>query len=211
MVAEIYNGDSKDNTETGLYFEMYGRGGNDTLSSNIMTTESVKFVELYGGTGDDNLNYYGSGQSKIRGQKGDDLLYGGISDDVIIGGKGNDYLYGGTGSDKLKGGKGSDNFVFNTTPYANNNIDKIVDFNTKDDFLHFSHSIYTSGYVGVGHMQQDYVRIGRHAKDSDDYFGYNPKKGIVWYDYNANEKGGFQEVAHVDKHLSITYYHFMFD
>ena len=207
MAGNIYDGNNKDNTVLGVYSEMYGKGGNDSLSSN----KSLVFVELYGGSGDDTLNYYGTAQSKIYGQKDSDILYGGNGDDVVFGGSGDDHLYGYAGNDKLKGGKGSDHFVFNTTPYAANNVDTIVDFNPKDDFLHFSHSVYTSGYVTVGHMQQDIVALGKHAKDDDDYFGYNEKKGIIWYDFNADKKGGFHEVAHVDKHLPITYYHFIFD
>ncbi|MEP0324461.1 calcium-binding protein [Bauldia litoralis] len=211
MADDIYVGNKKANIILGVYSEMYGKGGDDQLTSNSKNTVDAPYVKFKGGGGDDILNYYGAGQSKLRGQSGDDTLYGGIGDDVLIGNKGDDRLYGGLGEDRLKGGKGNDHFVFNSTPYSEGNLDTVVDFKPNADFLHFSRTIFTSGFEAIGHMPQNIVKIGKRAKDEDDYFGYHKKKGIVWYDYNGSEEGGHTEVAQLDKGLDITYYHFMFD
>ncbi len=50
----------------------------------------------------------GTGNEKLKGTTGDDLIDGGDGDDRIKGGKGNDCLHGGDGDDQVEGGKGDD-------------------------------------------------------------------------------------------------------
>ncbi|MCB1488027.1 MAG: hypothetical protein KDJ88_11290 [Bauldia sp.] len=228
MAGDIaYYGDANNNSEYGSYLTMYGYGGDDTLGSDGV---AVGFVKIYGGGDNDTLSYYGMGTAKLYGGKGNDWAGGGIYNDVIIGGKGRDtlvgdagddnlkggkggdWMFGGLGNDWMKGGKGPDHYGFNTTPDSQTNMDMIVDFSVKQDMLHFNHYVYTSGWQGTtGELSKKFFKLGKGAKDGNDYFGYNPKNGIVWYDYNANDPGGQEAVAKMDAHLNLTFHHFMFD
>ncbi|MEP0322236.1 calcium-binding protein [Bauldia litoralis] len=209
MVADIYTGDGNVDIADGSYLRMYGYGAGDTLGSNAI---AVGFVKIYGGNGADNLYYYGDGTAKLAGGKGGDWLYGGIHDDKLIGGKGGDWLFGGLGNDWLKGGKGPDHFGFNTIPDSKTNVDMIVDFEPKKDLLHFNSFVYTSGFDGTfGVIARANFNKGKGAEDSDDYFGYNPKNGKVWYDLNGNDPGGKETVAILEESLHIKYSHFHFD
>jgi Ca2+-binding RTX toxin-like protein len=76
---------------------------------------------LYGGTGND----------KIEGGAGDDFIYGDAGDDILI---------GGAGADLIVGGEGSDIFVF--TRSQNSSIDKIIDFQAKQDKIDVSDLLF---------------------------------------------------------------------
>lgn len=227
MSADIYYGDEFDNYGNGSYVEMYGYGGDDTLYSNRYETS---FIKLYGGDGDDQLDYYGSGKAqiyggngddmiygryerdKLYGDKGNDALYGFYGNDILNGGKGSDWLFGEYGNDKLKGGKGSDHFGFNTMANSQTNFDKIKDFETKKDYVHFNHYVYTSGWEGApGQLNKMYFVKGAKPKDSDDYYGYNSKKGILWYDSNGSDPGGFTKVAKLEDGLHFSHKMIMLD
>lgn len=64
-------------------------------------------LKLKGHSGD-NLLEGNSGKNKLVGGSGDDTLKGYASRDKLIGGKGDDKLIGGNGRDKLKGNAGDD-------------------------------------------------------------------------------------------------------
>ncbi|MCB1494470.1 MAG: hypothetical protein KDJ86_01685 [Bauldia sp.] len=229
MVADIatYIGDEKDNNESGSYMTMYGYDGNDQLSS---TLTAAGFVKIYGGDDNDTLAYYGMGQVKQIGGNGNDWAAGGAYDDVLNGGngkdflqgfdgndklkggKGGDWLFGGLGLDWMKGGKGKDHYGFNTTPDSKTNVDMIVDFNVKQDYLHFNHNVFMAGFDGtMGEIKKKYFALGKGPKDGNDYFGYNEKNGYVWTDQNGSDPGGFDKVAKLDAHLHLTFHNFMFD
>ena len=76
----------------GLYEEVNGLGGNDTL------TGGSTLDRLIGGDGNDSL----------IGNAGEDYLAGGAGNDTLLGGDGNDTLIAGTGTDSLDGGAGND-------------------------------------------------------------------------------------------------------
>ena len=227
MSADIYEGDQYDNNWYGSYTQMYGYGGNDTLGSNRYESG---FIKIYGGDGEDYLYYYGAGKSaiyggndndslygyyqrdKLFGDKGDDYLVGYDGNDVLNGGKGNDWLFGEYGNDKLIGGKGDDDFGFNTVPNSQTNFDKIKDFDTKHDYVHFNHFIYTNGWEGFpGQLNKMYFVKAAKPQDSDDFYGYNSKKGILWYDYNGSDPGGFVKVAKLEEGLKFSHKDIMLD
>ena len=54
---------------------------------------------------------------------------------------GNDKIYGKLGNDVLTGGEGKDIFVFDTKPNKKTNLDRISDFNVKDDTLWIDNSL----------------------------------------------------------------------
>lgn len=62
---------------------------------------------MSGKSGDDVLNG-GSGNDRLSGGSGDDVLNGGSGNDVLDGGSGDDVLNGGSGNDALEGSSGDD-------------------------------------------------------------------------------------------------------
>mgnify|MGYP000049699763 CR=1 FL=1 len=209
MAGDIYYGDDFPNNVANGFVEMYGYGGDDTLQSGGQVSG---FVKIYGGTGNDNLYYYGPGTAKLKGDDGNDLLSGSGSNDKLIGGKGSDWLFGNFGNDILKGGKGPDHFGFNTMPDSKNNLDDIRDFEVKKDLLHFNLFYYDLDGMGVpGKLNKSYFVIGKKPKDGNDFFGYDKKKGYIWYDSNANDPGGFNKVTEIDSGLNIKFKHIILE
>ncbi|MEM9213584.1 MAG: Calx-beta domain-containing protein [Cyanobacteria bacterium P01_F01_bin.150] len=107
-----------------------GNGGDDILNG------SGGSDRLFGNGGDDVLNGSG-GRDRLVGGGGNDLLNGGGGRDTLLGQGGEDRLTGGGGSDVLRGGGGSDIFVLE----AKAGIDRITDFNLKQDQLELSGSL----------------------------------------------------------------------
>lgn len=97
-----------------------GNGGADTLD---------------GGNGTDKLDG-GTGRDRLLGGNGSDTLYGGDGNDVLDGGNSPDDLYGGRGDDTLTGGNSPDEFYFG----ADWGHDRITDFDSKNEHLHFTPS-----------------------------------------------------------------------
>lgn len=93
--------------------------------------------KLHGGLGNDILMGF-EGLDKLYGDLGDDTLYGGSGKDTLRGGAGNDVLVGGSGKDTLIGGEGSDLFVFNAlaeSGYLKSGRDQIRDFKHGQDLV----------------------------------------------------------------------------
>lgn len=92
---------------------------------------------LSGGAGDDILYGY-NGNDVLQGGDDDDQLFGGSGNDRLQGGVGNDLLVGGSGIDTLTGGNGSDIFVFDTAAEAAygtdlGELERITDFTRGQD------------------------------------------------------------------------------
>ena len=111
-VSTSGRGTSKSDTINGSYQSnsINGKDGNDTIFGN-------------------------GGNDSLKGGDGRDKLYGGNGKDNLQGQDGNDVLFGGDGKDWLKGGDGRDAFAFDTALGANN-VDKIIDFNVRDDSVY---------------------------------------------------------------------------
>jgi Ca2+-binding RTX toxin-like protein len=75
----------------------------------ITTLGSIEFAAVTGGPGS-NLISGGSftGNLRLKGRGGGDLLQAGEGDDLILGGGGNDFVQAGSGDDELEGGTGAD-------------------------------------------------------------------------------------------------------
>ncbi len=95
---------------------------------------------LYGREGDDVL-FGDHGIDRLYGEAGNDVLFGGFGNDVLSGGFGNDRLWGEFGRDALSGGAGRDVFAFDTRA-RKTEIDKILDFNVKDDSLWLDNAVF---------------------------------------------------------------------
>ena len=79
----------------------------------------------------------------LKGSSGNDVFVGGGDADQFDGAFGDDKLSGGLGNDILTGDKGRDIFVFDTGLNKKTNVDKIVDFNHRDDTIHLAKSVFS--------------------------------------------------------------------
>jgi len=142
------------------------------------------------------------------GDVSNEKVTGGTGNDVVKGGSGKDKIAGGLGKDVLTGGKGQDAFVFNTKA-SKANVDKITDFNVKDDSIHLDNKYFAKlGSKGSekspAKLNKDFFTIGSKAKDKDDYLVYDNKKGVLYYDADGSGKGKAVEVATLSKNLKMT-------
>jgi Ca2+-binding RTX toxin-like protein len=191
--------------------KLYGEGGNDKVYGG----NGIDFVRgdagndtVKGDAGNDKL-YGGSGNDKAYGGAGDDKVYGDAGNDTLKGDAGSDTIYGGAGNDKLYGGAGQDVFVFNKKPSEKSNLDKIMDFNVKDDTIWLDNKVFTKlGKAGSeaapAALNKNFFRVGDKAKDRNDYIVYDKKKGILYYDADGSGKKAAVEIATVKKGLKLT-------
>jgi Ca2+-binding RTX toxin-like protein len=103
-MANIYNGTSGNDFADGVWDELYGLDGNDTLKSS-----KAGFVKAYGGLGSDKIYLtHATGWGQLYGGGDNDFIYGGAGIDLLTGDAGDDGLYGGDGGGTLWGGTGID-------------------------------------------------------------------------------------------------------
>ncbi|MBJ6124802.1 cadherin domain-containing protein [Microvirga splendida] len=149
------------------------------------------------------------GADVMKGGAGQDHFTGLAGDDQIDAGLGNDTLIGGAGKDVLTGGKGKDIFVFDTKPNKKSNLDRITDFNVKDDGIWLENRVFTKlGKKGSekkpAKLAKDFFTVGDKAKDANDYLIYNKKKGVLLYDADGSGSKKAVEVATLKKNLKMT-------
>src|SRR5262245_6979777 len=96
------------NTST---IQVFGQGGNDTISLNE-ANGALPAALLFGGGGNDTLTG-GSGDDQLFGGAGNDTLLGKGGNDLLFGGAGNDTLTGGAGNDQVFGEAGNDRMIWN--------------------------------------------------------------------------------------------------
>ena len=158
------------------------------------------------------------GSDTLDGSGGNDALYGGVGLDKLAGGTGNDKLYGGTeadtlyggaGNDVLSGGTGKDVFVFNTKLNKKTNLDKIADFNVRDDSIFLDNAVFKK--LGKGYptkpykLNKKFFTVSDKAKDANDYLVYNAKTGVLSYDIDGSGAKAAVAIATLKKGLKLTY------
>jgi Ca2+-binding RTX toxin-like protein len=99
---------------------IYSGGGSDRISVGDLTGTDLQSVWIDAGAGNDRVDASamkagvsltilgGSGNDRLLGGAGDDILIGGTGNDEIRGGGGNDLIFGSCGNDKIYGGDGDD-------------------------------------------------------------------------------------------------------
>lgn len=109
-----------------------------SASGNINLPENIKNAQLSGnknsritGNRDDNILKGNSGNNALYGNNGNDTLFGDLGNDKLFGGEGNDILEGGKGNDYLEGGEGDDIYQFN----FDDGNDTIIDNKGNDKIL----------------------------------------------------------------------------
>ena len=161
------------------------------------------------------LNVWAMGKSNVKlfGNALANAITGNAGRNTINGGGGNDKLAGGLGNDILIGSQGSDTFVFNAKPNKNTNLDKIADFNVKDDTIWLDNAIFKKLGKGSEYKptkaNKKFFTVGDKAKDSNDYIIYNKTKGVLYYDSDGSGSGSAVIVATLTKKLSLTYKDFL--
>ena len=170
-----------------------GGSGHDTINGGA-GKDTAK-----GGSGNDIVNG-GSANDKLLGQTGNDSINGGAGKDVAKGGKGSDILDGGTGRDILSGNGGQDQFQFTTTLNRKSNVDTITDFKIGQDSIGLADTIFSA--LGPT-IEASELRIGKNARDADDFLIYHSGSGKLYYDPDAD--GGLNKIlfAKLDKNLPL--------
>lgn len=137
-----------------------------------------------------------------------DQIFGAGRNDTLKGGTGDDVLRGGLGRDVLVGGAGKDAFVFDTKPNTKTNLDRIADFNVKDDSIHLDNAVFTKLGKGTelqpGKLNKSIFTIGDKAKDRNDHLIYDNKKGVLYYDADGSGSGKAVEITTLQKGLKLT-------
>lgn len=122
-------------------------------------------------------------------------------------------LSGGTGKDTLTGGVGRDAFVFDTNPKTKGNVDKIADFNVKDDSIYLENKYFKVGSKGSltkpAFLSSKMFYVGTKAHDANDRIIYDKKKGVIYYDDDGSGAHAQVQIATVKKNLAITYKDFL--
>jgi serralysin len=131
----------------------------------------------------------------------------GIINDVVLGTGGDDYLYGGLGIDRSTGGSGKDIFVFDTKLNKKTNLDRIADYNVKDDTIWLDNAVFKKLGKGTlqkpGKLNKKFFAFDQ-AKDKDDTLIYAKKTGVLSYDVDGVGKAKAVEIAILTKKLKMT-------
>ncbi|MBZ6076087.1 calcium-binding protein [Microvirga puerhi] len=145
------------------------------------------------------------------------LLRGTSHADRLTGGSGNDQLWGLAGKDVLYGGAGQDTFVFNTALNKKTNLDKIADFNVKDDTIFLDNALFKANksfYAAIKKgteakplaLKSAFFKVADTAKDGNDYLIYNKKTGVLSYDPDGSGEKAAIAIATLSKNLKLTYH-----
>lgn len=122
---------------------------------------------------------------------------------TLNGGVGDDTVYTASGRDILKGGFGRDVFVFDKRPNKAS-IDKIVDYNVRDDTLYLAKSAFTKLKKGI--LSKDAFWVGPKAHDATDKIIYNKATGALLYDSDGSGAAKAVQFAHLSKGLALTHF-----
>ena len=146
----------------------------------------------------ESLNYSKSIKKvDVFGLGGNDSITGSKMSDVIDGGVGNDNLRGGLGKDKIYGGLGSDRFIFDSA-LSVGHTDTIKDFQRGIDKLVLDDDIFTE-MVGKKAIGSGNLVRGTKAIQSDDYYIYNTKNDMLYYDADGSgSRYGMLEIAKIE-------------
>ncbi len=159
-----------------------------------------------------NLVATGKGNVNLTGNALDNIIRGNAGRNVIKGGVGNDSIAGGLGNDVLTGGPGKDTFVFDAKPNRKSNVDKLLDFNVRDDRLLLDNKYFPK--LGKGSedrpmaLKKTFFSLDGPA-DRNDYLNYNTKTGVLSYDEDGSGLKAAVEIAVLRKGLKMSHSDFL--
>ncbi|WP_312896912.1 cadherin domain-containing protein [Microvirga soli] len=191
------------------------------LSHTQNFTISVNDVnpEVTAGSSAHDVFYGGAAADALSGGFGNDSIYGGLGKDTLRGDAGDDKLWGGDGNDTLWGGIGKDTFIFNAKLGTSKtdrkvNFDTIKDYSVKDDSIWLENDLFKSNKAlykaikkGVESkplkMASKFFTVGDKAKQADDYFVYDSKKRVLYYDADGSGSKAAIEMATFTKNKAL--------
>jgi Ca2+-binding RTX toxin-like protein len=150
----------------------------------------------------------GAGANRLNAGIGNDTVNGLAGIDILKGEAGNDKLYGGLGRDLLYGSSGRDIFVFDTKANKATNLDKIMDFNVRDDTIWLDNKYFSK--IGKGtaakplKLNSKFFSLDK-AQDGNDFVIYNKKSGVLLYDADGSGAKAAVQIAVLKKGLKMTY------
>ncbi|HEY8380992.1 MAG TPA: Calx-beta domain-containing protein [Microvirga sp.] len=178
--------------------EAAGSGRDTVLTSVSFTLASSQEIEVL--TAASSTSSVGL---RLTGNAYANTITGASGRDVINGSTGDDVLAGGFAKDTLTGGRGKDAFVFDTRLSSKSNVDKITDFNVKDDVIRLDDAIFTK--IGkAGRLSSDAFTTGSRAADREDRMIYNKDTGALSYDADGTGRAKAVLIAELKKGLSLT-------
>ncbi|NIX77069.1 calcium-binding protein [Microvirga terricola] len=182
-------------------------GGTDTIFAGFSYVLGATF---------ENLSALETGAINLTGNDSANTVTGNASANVLNGLSGNDMLIGGAGNtlaglglDTLTGGVGKDIFVFDTKLNKKTNLDRVLDFNVRDDSIYLENKYMTK--IGKGtpkkplKIDKKAFWVGSGAHDADDRIIYNKKTGVLSYDADGTGSIKAVEIAVLSKNLKMTY------
>jgi len=119
-------------------------------------------------------------------------------DDLVAGGAGDDRLVGGAGNDVLHGEAGRDTFVFESALNAASNVDRIADFNTAEDWIGLSRSVFGGFGSAVS------LSVGASAKAAGAQIVYDSATGALSYDADGTGAVAQVKFAQLAAGLALT-------
>ena len=164
-------------------------------NSYTVNSASVLVLEGVGGIGIDvvraSVSYALAGGSEIeqlrttndRGKSAINLT-GNDFVQEIIGNVGANGIDGKGGNDVLSGGAGNDRFIFSTLLDAIRNVDRITDFNVRDDTIAIDDAIFTG--LSTGTLPGAAFALSTSPQDADDRIIYNRATGEIFFDADGS-------------------------
>lgn len=186
-----------------------GAGIDTVVISTTYDISRLTTIENFTGIGAAAITLTGNAfNNTLTGNDGANILMGGAGNDVLSGGLGNDKLYGQDGNDVLTGGLGGDIFVFDKRPNKRTNVDKITDYNVRDDSIYLENKYFKVTPAGTiskpKQMASKHFYKGTKAHDRDDRIIYD-KKGVLYYDPDGTGSAAQIKIATLSKNLKMTY------
>ena len=132
-------------------------------------------------------------------------LTGNGSANSITGNAGANVLDGRGGNDVLTGGLGRDSFVFDAKLNGSGNVDRILDFSSRDDTIRLDHLVFKGlGKIGLLNATAFHVSdSGELAHDRSDRIVYESSTGFLYYDPDGSGRHGATEFAQLDPNLTL--------
>ena len=156
-----------------MFMCVYDDGGTDTLDFN--RTKAAQRIDL-------NAESF----SNVLGGKMNLSIARGVVIENAIGGSGRDTIIGNESANRLTGGEGRDTFVFSTKL---GEVDRIEDFDAKDDMIELSRSVFRK--LAVGDLPTAAFKdldVEGAKVDASDRIIYDRGTGALSYDPDG--KGG---------------------
>ncbi|WP_162820367.1 calcium-binding protein [Microvirga calopogonii] len=146
--------------------------------------------------------------ANLTGSDTDNAIIGHGGTNTLRGLGGNDTLSGGAGNDRLYGGAGKDVFVFDKSLSRTKNVDRIYDFDPRDDSIHLENKIFTK--LGKGSatgikLKSDMFVKGKAAKDGNDRIVYDKGTGALYYDPDGTGFKPQVKFATLSKNLKLSH------